>query len=303
MNNIFRRLFKWTGIILGVSFGLLVVALAVLYYISEQQLNRTYQLSIETPQISVSDEALARGEHLVNDILLCKECHSGDLGGQVFDDGWVFGKLTVPNLTSGQGGIASEFSDVDWVRAIRHGIGPDGKPLVGMWSNYYNVLSDDDLAAVIAYIKSQPPVDNQLPPKRMGPLARLLVLQDPTILPARVINHQQPPGMTPTNGVNIEYGQYLTTFCAMCHGTDLSGNTLAGGGGNLTPAGNIGKWNYQEFTDTIRTGVTPEGIELDAELMPWKQLSNLTDEELSAIWLYLQTLPPVESQVTPTPQP
>lgn len=295
MNGFFRKFFKWAGIVLGVTTGLFAIALAVLYYISDRQMNRSYIITPGAVAIPTGAGSIVRGEHLVNDILFCRECHGENLGGQVFDDGWIFGKLAVPNLTSGQGGITAEFSDEDWIRAIRHGVGTDHRSLVGMWSNYYNVLSDQDLGAVIAYIKTIPPVDNILPPTRMGPMARLLILQDETMLPAQVIDHTRPPVAAAPKETGIAYGQYLATFCTMCHGENLAGETLAGTGGNLTPGGKIGEWTFQQFVQTLRTGVTPEGKELDPLLMPWKQLSNLSDEELNSIWQYLQTIPAVET--------
>ncbi|RPI87813.1 MAG: cytochrome c [Chloroflexi bacterium] len=299
-NNLFQKMIKGVGIFLGLLIGLLLIAVVSLYLYTDQQLNQQYFFSIKPIQITNNPETIERGNHLVENIAFCTDCHGDNLAGQIFDDGPMVGLLSVPNLTSGEGGIGRRYSNEDWVRAIRYGVGPDQRSLLGMASNFYYVLSDEDLAAVIAYVKSVPPVDNVLPPTKMGPMGRLLIIQDPTILPARVIDrNQQHPG-APEVGPTVEYGAYLGSFCTMCHGPDFSGGPNPGAGLNITPGGNIGHWNYDQFVQTIRTGRTPEGNELDPEMMPYDKLSNLSEVELQAIWLYLQTIPPIESpELTP----
>jgi hypothetical protein len=94
----------------------------------------------------------------------------------------------------------------------------------------------------------------------------------------------------------VEYGRY----CLILPGLpwrDLAGSQEPGAGLNLTPAGDLKNWTESDFIRALRTGVTPEGKNLNPELMPWKRIGELTDEELRAIWLYLQTLPPVENPV------
>ena len=96
----------------------------------------------------------------------------------------------------------------------------------------------------------------------------------------------------PAPGVTKEYGKYLALSCTACHGDDLGGGQ--GGGGQAGPAitrgGRPGKWKEADFINTIRTGVTPEGNNLDPENMPWKSFAKLTDDELKAVWLYLMSL-------------
>ena len=60
---------------------------------------------------------------------------------------------------------------------------------------------------------------------------------------------------------------------------------------NLTPGGDLGKWTEADFIQALRTGETPEGRRLDNEKMPWRSIGQLTDDELGALWLYLQSLP------------
>jgi mono/diheme cytochrome c family protein len=286
---------------LGVLIGLVVVAYTALYLATEQALNRVYEVPAEQVPVPDTEEALARGSHLVNTIAFCTECHGPDLGGSVMSDDAVVGRLVAPNLTSGAGGAAATFTGQDFVRAIRHGVDPDGKPLVIMPANMFNGLSDADLGAIIAYIKSVPPVDRESPELAIGPLGRFFVWSEPSSLPATLIDHNAPRPPAPEPGVTAEYGEYLAFNCRTCHGEDMAGlPEEMGGGSNLTPGGEVGGWTAEEFIQTIRTRITPEGREIDPELAPlFKTIGSLSDDELTAIYLYIHSLPAVEN--TPAP--
>lgn len=290
------RVFKWIGFILGGLVGLVALSLVVVYSITEAQLNKTYEVTVNPIAIPTDSAAIERGKHLATTVGFCTDCHGENLAGQVFDEGLLVGRLSVPNLTRGQGGVGDILTDTDWVRTIRHGLRADGRTLIDMPSNYYYYLSDADLAAIIAYLKTLPPVDNSLPPTSMGPLARLFMLQDPSLLPAQVIDHTGPRPAAPEIAITAEYGQYLANACRVCHGDNLAGEPGVGAGQNLTPAGNLAHWTEADFIQTLRTGVTPENRKLDPELMPWDQVGRLNDDELKAIWLYLKSLPAVSSE-------
>lgn len=290
-----RKVLKWIGILIASLIGLALLALVSIYYVTETKLNQIYDIQVEEVAIPSDQASIERGRHLVTAIGFCTECHVANFAGQVWDDGPLVGKLVVKNLTAGKGGIGSSYTDVDWVRALRHGVGPNGKSLLIMPSNLYYRFSDTDLGAIIAYLKQIPPVDNQLQETTIGPMARMFILQDPSILPAQVIDHSGPRPPDPQPGVTTAYGEYLATVCIICHGENLAGEEGAGGGLNLTPAGDLGDWTEEDFINTLRTGNTPEGEVLDEELMPWKSLGKMTDDELKAIWLYLRSIPPVET--------
>ena len=148
-----------------------------------------------------------------------------DLAGRVFLDNPVIGRIATTNLTSGKGGVGNELSDADWVRAIRHGVRPDGKPLLIMPAGEFYYLSDADLGAVIAYLKSLPPVDNELPANKIGPLFRVaMTFMDVVVLPAEVIDHTAPRPISPEVGVTVEYGKYLAITCTSCHGPSAPPN-------------------------------------------------------------------------------
>jgi mono/diheme cytochrome c family protein len=271
-----------------------------LYFTTNQKINKVYDVNVETFEIPQDAETIEKGRRIVTTRGGCYDCHGGNFAGNVFDEGWLAGRLVVPNLTPGKGGVGATFTDEDWIRAIRHGLEPDGTSLIGMPSEYFNALSDGDLAAIIAYLRSLEPVDSEHPPLRLGPLFRWFILTDPHALPASLIDHDAPRPPEPVPGVTAEYGKYLAIICGVCHGENMAGGDQPGAGLNLTPGGDLGTWTEEQFIQTIRKGVTPTGKKLDSELMPWKSIGQMSDDELKAIWLYLKTLPPVEN-LAPTP--
>jgi len=297
-----RKILKWIGIVLGSLVGFLVLVFVVLYIIGSAKWNRlrgTYDVPIETITIPTDPASIARGEHIAT-IHICRMCHTEALSGQ---SAAVPALLTMapPNLTAG--GVGATNTDEDWVRAIRHGVGHDDRGLVFMPARAFYYLSDEDLGALIAYLKSLPMVDNELPTTDLGPLGRvMLVLRllppEAAVPDVTVIDHNGPRPVAPQPGVTKEYGQYLAHVCTVCHGVNLNGQTAQFDGPpvltpNLTPGGEMAFWSEEDFIATLRTGVTPGGHKLK-EVMPWKYFGQMTDEELKAVWLYLQSLPALE---------
>ena len=298
-----KKILKWVGILLAGLVALFIIGLLSLYFITMDKLNKVYEIPPSGISVSSDPESIARGKHLVTVLGQCTGCHQEDFSGTVDDEGFMVGRVVTPNLTSGKGGVGSYYTDEDWARAIRHGVKPDGKPGIAMLAQAFNHLSDQDIADMIAYIKSAPPVDTEYPNTRLGPMGWLFLYQVPDIIPAQVIDHDA-PRFEPEPGVTVEYGHYLTQYCHLCHGPDLSGGTEGPGTGpNLTPGGELGSWTEADFVQTLRTGVTPTGKNLDPEMMPWKQVGQMTDDELKAIWLYLQSLPAIKTTPFPTHAP
>ena len=291
-----KMIIKWFFILLAAIIGLALVAIISLYFYTESQFNQQYE--IEKDEIGLIAEYSGESEGFDRLLIaFCQECHGSNMAGQVMEEDPLIGIIVAPNLTSGEGGIGTYFTDEDYVRTIRHGLDVSNRSLIVMPSNYFAQLSDDDLSQIISYIKNLPPVDNVLPESRIGLLGRFFMLQDPSLLPASVIDHSAERSSTPEKEVSAEYGEYLAVICALCHGQDFSGGPEASSGLNLTPAGNLSNLTEEEFVTTIRTGVTPEGEVFDPVEMPYEQISLMSDDELRAIWLYLQSLPPIESQL------
>ena len=204
-----KKVLKWIGILLGLLVGLIVLTIGVIYAITQARLNKTYSIQVEPISISTDAATIERGQHVAV-IRFCTECHGANMAGRMFFDDPVIGRIATTNLTSGKGGVGGELRDEDWVRAIRHGIRPNGKPLLIMPAGEFYYLSDADLGAVIAYVKSLPPVDNELPANKIGPLFRVaMVFMDVVTLPAEVIDHGASRPIAPEVGATVEYGRYL----------------------------------------------------------------------------------------------
>lgn len=294
-----RRVLKWIGIGLGGLVALVLVAAVILYFVGGARLNKRYDIAVAAVPVPTGAEVLARGQHIATAIGMCTSCHGEDLSGNV--DFAIPGMLTIPtpNLTSGAGGVGGVYSDEEWVRAIRHGVGRDRRELMIMPSGSFSHLSADDLGALIAYLKSAPPVDNVLPERSIELPARLMA--GAGMFPAAAaatIDHSAPPPPAPEIGVTAAYGAYLTRTCTECHGAELNGKPFGPPGQevpspNLTPGGELVGWSEEQFFHLMRTGITPTERRISDE-MPWKAFGRMTDDELRAVWLYLQSLPALE---------
>lgn len=286
-----KNMLKKIGIGVAILGGLLILAVAGMYISSTRALNRTYTFASETIVIPTDDQSIANGEHWVQ--TLCTHCHGADLAGIAMINDPAIGHVDSANLTAGNGGIASTYTDEDWIRALRHGVGKDGKPLLIMPSSACWHFSDDDLGEIIAYIKTIPSVDHQTT-VQLSPLGTIVLPKDSTVLHVNLIDHNTRPDQ-PVIGVTAEYGQYLVNVsgCRDCHGMNLSGKPSQNNRPatpNLTLGGELQVWSVDDFIHTIRTGVAPSGHALDPNEMPWQGYSLYSDDELTAVFTYLQSL-------------
>jgi mono/diheme cytochrome c family protein len=292
-----KKVLKWAGIILGSMLSLIVVAVTALYLIGNGRIANA-QVEPKPLTIPVEEASLERGEHLVRYVAACISCHGGDLGGQEFVNEPMIGIIAAANLTAGAGGVGQSYTDEDWVRAIRHGIGADGRVLGGMPSNHYAYLSDNDTVAIIAYLRSIPPVNHVLHERSLS-VAGVVLFGGLGFdsLPYATIDHSKVGTRKAVEAISVEYGEYLVNIasCADCHGSDLAGREPGSQPGpppgpDLTSHGNIGIWTVQEFITAMKSGQTPDGRQLSME-MPWRYYAGMTDDELEAMHLFLRQLP------------
>ncbi len=291
-----KKIVKVTGIILG-SFILLIGAFyTFIHFNIESRMNKTYpEFPAESYTIASDSATLALGEHLTR-IKGCQECHGANLAGTIMADDPALGRLVSANLTRGKGGIGSTYTNSEWIKALRHGVNKNNKPLLFMPSNETTHLTRQDLVAVIAYCQSVPPVDTEHPENNIGPLGRVLTyFEKLPLLNVEMIDHAQtaPAGIEKT--VSASYGKYLATTCIGCHGENFKGGAGHVPGSpqiaNLTSTGNVAKWSDAQFINTLRTGETPEGKKLQNEFMPWQMTKQYTDHELKSLYLFLKSQP------------
>jgi mono/diheme cytochrome c family protein len=290
-----KKALKWIGIILGGLIVLVLMAIVGLNVVGASRLNETVDVQAERIVIPMDDAALARGEHLVP---LCQDCHGGDLSGQPVANDPALGSIYSTNIT----GLADTHSDDDLVRAIRHAVGKDGRQLMIMPAESFIHFSEKDLGAIIAYLKTIPRTGDDVPEPQLRPIGRALLgagMLD--LFPASYIDHDMPFPEMPEVGANLAYGEYFSHFCQSCHGPDLAGgkptDPASPPAPNLTPSGELGGWTEEDFLATMRTGLTVSGQQLNPAFMPWASFSKLDDDELRAMWMYLESLPAVETAV------
>lgn len=296
MNVMLRRIAVGAGVLVG----LVLVAVVGVYTVSQRHIDEKLKVAGHPVSVPTDSLSIARGQHIATTISKCAECHGRNLAGTKFIDVPPIGTLYAKNLTRGRGGIGATMSDLDWERAIRHGVAADGRKLLFMPATEFHHLNDDDFTALVAYLKSLPPVDQEWPPSKVGPVGRALYLKgDLPLLPAEQIQQEAAHDKAVTPGPTLEFGRYIVSVggCEGCHGPTLSGGHIPGTppewkpAANLTPTG-IARYTEQDFFNALRDGKRPDGSMLDTVYMPVRWTKSMTDDETRAVFMYLKTVPP-----------
>ena len=264
---------------------------------------------------------LARGEYLVRNVALCLVCHSPhdwkapgmpvqagmDGAGGIFPEEGLPGRIVAPNLTPDPETGAGKWTDDQLARAIREGIGHDGRALFPMMPyQKFRQLPDEDLASVIVYLRSLPAVRNPLPVTEIIFPVKYLIRSVPEPLREAV---PQPTFSTPE-----QRGAYMVNLalCADCHtpavrGEPIPNREFSGGqkfsgpwgtilSANITPdPSGISYYDEKLFLEVMRSGKV--GARPLNPLMPWSSYARMTDDDLKTIFAYLRTLKPVHNRV------
>lgn len=287
-----NKILKWTGIVLAVPVvGVAAVAGWVSMTVSSR-MSKTYQVaSVQFPAGVQADVAV--GERIVQIRNGCVECHGPDLAGRAVMDNGPMGRVYANNITPA---ALKDWSDGEIARAIRHGVGKQGQPLVLMPSHDYQYLSASDLASVVAYLRTVKDVAKENQSQKLGPVASVLLATDKApLLPAEKIDHAAPFQSKPTEMPTVAFGKYLSdTACIGCHSPNLKGGPIPGGppdwpaAKDLTQTG-LGSWKEADFAKAMKEGVNPQGEKLKAP-MPTTLTAKYTETEVKALWAYLQTV-------------
>ncbi len=310
-----KKFFKVTGI------TLLVIVTGLSVTVSALQ-HKKFDAPYPAIKASTDTAIIARGKKLVFGAAHCANCHSPAsmedqllkgmevplTGGREFDI--PIGKLYAPNLTPHPSGIA-RISDEAIARALRYGVRDNGSALFDFMP--FHNTSDQDLTAIISYLRSQPAVENVVPPNKMNVLGR--------VVRAFVLKPAGPSGLVPVSvkeDTTAAYGSYIANSIANCSGCHTNrdlmtgayiGERFAGGfkmetktdsgtffitSPNLTPhkTGRITGWTQEQFIARFRTGKR-----IQQSHMPWGPFSRMSDDELKSIYKYLQTVKPVDNKV------
>jgi mono/diheme cytochrome c family protein len=315
----FLRVLKWTGIVLG---SILLVLVVIVLILSKRTFDAPF------PNITaVNDSAvIARGKYLAFGPAHCSGCHSpaenlarlnqGEelplVGGHDF--ALPIGHMYSANLTPDKETGIGNLTDQQIARALRYGVGHDGRALFDFMP--FHNLSDDDLRAVISFIRSQPPIKHKVPGNDLnfiGKAVKAFLLKP--VGPSETIQ------ASVTIDTSADYGKYLVNNVANCKGCHTNRNLFTGAytgpelaGGlkfesetdpgtytvtpNLTPdkeTGRIANWTQEQFIKRIKQGKI-----IPASAMPWEQFQHMNDNDLKAIFNYLHSVKPVKNDVGPT---
>jgi len=310
------RFLKRAGIVL-----LILIAGLFIFVLLRQ--NRKFDAPYPAIKASTDTAVIARGKALVYGPAHCADCHTppqfknelatgGILplsGGNVFD--LPIGKIYTKNITPSANGIG-KWTDAEIARALRYGVAPDGHALFDIMP--FHNTSDEDLTAIISYLRQMAPVDNNVPENTLNVLGKTIAA-----FLLKPVGPSAPVQAVVKRDTTAAYGKYLAASVANCKGCHTNRNLMTGAligeeyaGGftmeektdsgtyvfttpNLTPdaaTGHIKKWSQQQFIKRFRAGrIIPHSP------MPWGPFSHMSDDELKAIYAYLHTLKPTHNEV------
>jgi len=303
-----KKILKWTGIVL-----LIIITGVTIVTASRQHLK--YDAPYPNIHASTDTAVIARGKHFVTGLAHCVECHSTvntdsliSLGKEVplsgglpfvLPVGTIYSKNITPDKETGIGNL----SDGEIARVLRFGVHANGDPVYDFMP--FHNMSDEDLTAVISYLRTLQPVKNKVPDNKFNLMGYAVK--------AYMVKPVGPSGEVPVaikSDTTAEYGKYLVLSvgnCAGCHTRrDIGGRytapLLSGGGPmkaglippNLTndSLGRIFYWSQQQFIDRFHKGKIISESE-----MPWNCFKRMNDDELKAIYKFLKTVPAAKPEV------
>jgi mono/diheme cytochrome c family protein len=307
-----KRIIKRVAIGLALFLVLGVSALAVAVVVRE---NRTFDAPYPEIAASTNPEVIERGRYLATGPAHCVDCHAAPgvprtaephlVGGLAFElpIGTIYTKNITPDPTTGIG----RYSDKQVARLLRYGVHPSGRAVMPFMP--FANLADEDLTAIISYLRSRPPVENLVPQDSFNFLGRAAK--------AFLLEPEGPKGTplaTAPSGPTVERGEYIANSIANCNGCHTKrslrtgapiGVTFAGGleidshsepgkkfiTPNLTPdpaTGHITAWTEEQFVGRFKSGAVVHS----GTPMPWASFGNMTEDDLRALYRYLRTLPP-----------
>lgn len=314
-----KKILKWFGITI-------LLLLLVLFITIQLRWDRTFEAPYPEITATIDSAVLAKGAYLVNGPAHCNECHiqlneyASVLEGKnvppaggfefVLPFGSVYTKNITPDKTNGIG----RYTDGEIARVLRYGIRPDGTALID-FMNFYQ-MSDEDLTAVISYLRSLPAVSREIPENKWNFLGKALLSF--LIKPSGPVEGERPKSVSPDT--TAVYGKYLANSIANCGGCHTNRDLKTGkyigepfSGGfkmedatgesknvfcytpNLTPdptTGHMFSWTEADFITRFRSGKL-----IKESAMPWGPFKNFSDNDLKAIFAYLKSLPPSENKI------
>ena len=277
------------------AFGL--AAVVVGKYMGERKLQRVVKVTVAPLALAPGPVNLEQGRYLFA-TRGCADCHGASgAGKEVIRSGALL--IVSPNISAGANSAVAAYTAEDWIRTLRHGVKPDGRPIMIMPSEDFNRLTDDDLAAVIAYARQLPPVPGQRRMMQLPTPVKVMYAFGMVKDAAEMIDHDLAPEVPVKVEVSVAHGAYVAKTCIGCHGATFSGGKIPGAPpewpapANLTPGAGSAMVRYQTpelFSAMLRSGKRPDGSAIST-VMPFGALSQMNDTDVRALHRYLQSLP------------
>lgn len=275
-----------------------IVGLALGVALGERKMARTLTVPASPVTLRADAAHIEHGRYLYS-TRGCADCHGANGAGREVVNGG--GTLVIsPNITGGAGSATAGYAMIDWVRTLRHGVKPDGRPVMVMPSEDYNRLTDDDTSAIISYAQQLPPVAGNGAVVDLAWLYKVQygfgMIRDA----AQKIDHALPPAKPHVVAASVVHGAYVANSCISCHGPNLSGGKIPGSppdwphAANLTPGKGSVMPRYATpaaFKAMLRSGQRPDGSAV-SPIMPFASLGDMTDVDIDALHAYLVSLPP-----------
>ncbi|MEE4175648.1 MAG: cytochrome c [Xanthomonadales bacterium] len=273
---------SWITKIAVIVFALIWLTAAWIYVSSMRMIDRQY-VPVSRNLSSVSDpRRLAEGERLANIFGCADACHGDRMQGAVIYEHPLNGRLVAPNLTR----AVRERTLPELEAIVRQGINPDGTSVFGMPSSSYAVMTDDDLSAILGYIRQYPLQPSAPGESDYGLLTRWKIVNGELAVQAENNIHQ--PWRNTFRNNETRLGEYLALLaCSDCHGADLEG--IPG----LAPSlDRIHDYDEFEFVDLLQRGMAPgeRPLALKQEVAQ-RRFSLLTEDEMDALFVFLKTRP------------
>ena len=324
------KVLKWGAAGLGVI-ALLAGAFVVKNIVTWRPMFPNYPM----PQgftASQDPQVIAAGKYIVANVAHCGACHSTPTEYSAYKPGddpslagghqWHMGPLATVNsvnITPDEATGIGTYTDAELARAIRHGVAKDGRGLLYMMG--VGPMSDEDLTAVISYLRAIDPVDRPTAETEVRVMGQIL-FQGPMSFFATPHDYSDiAPAYVPPGAASLDRGTYLAegpAWCVSCHSNYEfnDGNvrwigTAAAGGQNatfpdetddafefaapnLSKAGHVKDWTKEQFIQRMRDGRVYAGSP-----MPWESYAGMTDEDLDSLWMWMQSIPPTKREVGP----
>lgn len=283
---------------------------------------KTYDIKVPEVTISKDSTVLAKGEYLIYGPAHCFGCHSRKEDSTAMENGakvvlaggkyfpTPLGNIYIPNITPDKETGIGNLTNDQISRAMRYSINHHGNVMIPAMP--FTNMSEEDVSAIISYLKVQSPVKNKVPKTKYTFLGKAL-----TQFLLKPYNKSNEIPKSVKRGNTVAYGEYLVNSVANCRGChttfsmkkmDFEGVPLSGGTEmvekiykyktpNLTPdpeTGHIVNWSEEQFIARFKLGKTyPDSP------MPWDAFSKMSEDDLGAIYKYLQTIKPCKNKVEP----